>query len=68
MQLNRIIVRMSQLISEQWKFGISTEAPAEEYLTTFLLKNSLSLIEYEPVGKVDDKQRLDGGLALAVNN
>lgn len=67
-QLNSIIVPMSRLISEQWKFGISTEAPAEDRLAAFLAQNGLTLIRFEPIGKGDKKQRLDGGLALAVNN
>lgn len=64
---HRFIVPMSGLFGEGWKFGISTIAPAEEQLTTFLVQNGLTLIEYEPIGKVDKQQKLDGGLALAVN-
>jgi hypothetical protein len=59
---------MSRLTSEQWNFGISTEAPAEERLTAFLTQHGLILTEYEPIGKGDKKQRFDGGLALAVND
>jgi methyltransferase (TIGR00027 family) len=65
---HRLVVRMSRQISEQWKFGISTEAPAVERLTAFLAEHGLSLAEYEPIGKGDKKQRIDGGLVLAVND
>jgi methyltransferase (TIGR00027 family) len=64
----RLVVPMSRLTSEQWNFGISTEAPAEERLTAFLTQHGLILTEYEPIGKGDKKQRFDGGLALAVND
>jgi methyltransferase (TIGR00027 family) len=55
-------------IGESWVFGINTEAPAEKHLIAFLEQNGLKLAKYEPVGKGDEKQRLDGGLALAVND
>lgn len=53
---------------ESWVFGINTEAPAEEHLIAFLEQNCLKLAEYEPIGKGDEKGRLDGGLVLAVND
>jgi methyltransferase (TIGR00027 family) len=64
----RFVVPMSRVIHEQWRFGISTEAPAEERLGAFLAQNGLTLTAYEPIGQGDGKQRLDGGLALAVNH
>jgi methyltransferase (TIGR00027 family) len=64
----RFVVPMSEVIHEQWRFGISTEAPAEERLKAFLAQNGLTLTEYEPIGQGDEKQRPDGGLALAVNH
>lgn len=40
---------------------------AKENLGAFLDQNGLALTGYEPIGKGDKKGRLDGGLALAVN-
>jgi hypothetical protein len=37
-------------------------------LADFLEQNGLTLAKFEPIGKGDKKQRLDGGLALAVND
>ena len=55
------------MVGEPWMFGISTDPPAKEQLAVFLGQNGLKLAEYEPIGKGDKRQRLDGGLALAVN-
>ena len=53
---------------ESWIFAINSEAPAEEHLIALLEQNGLKSAKYEPMGKGDDQQRLDGGLALAVND
>ncbi|UCD72916.1 MAG: SAM-dependent methyltransferase [Candidatus Bathyarchaeota archaeon] len=64
----RIALLELRIFGEPWMFGISTDPPAKEQLVEFLGHNGLKLAEYEPIGKGDKKQRLDGGLALAVNN
>jgi hypothetical protein len=51
-----------------WVFGINIEALAEEHLISFLEQNDLTLAKFEPIGKEDEKGRLDGGLVLAVND
>lgn len=64
----RLIVSMTRLFEEGWIFGIPTESPAKAQLIAYLKQNGLSLTKYEPIGKGDKKQRVDGGLVLAVND
>jgi methyltransferase (TIGR00027 family) len=65
----RLMVPMTRMSSEPWTFGgISAESPAKEQLAVYLERNGLTLVGYEPIGKGDKKQRLDGGLALAAND
>jgi methyltransferase (TIGR00027 family) len=64
----RLVVPMTKVAGEGWTFGIPTRTPAKEQLAAFLEQNGLTLAKYEPIGKGDKKQRLEGGLALAVND
>lgn len=57
-----------ELLREPWRFGIPTDPPAEEQLAELLQQHGLALAEFEPFGNGDGSQRLDGGLALAVND
>jgi methyltransferase (TIGR00027 family) len=66
--LYRFVLPFAQALGEGGTFGIPTEPPAQERLTAFLERNGLTLTKYEPIGKGDEKQRLDGGLVLAVND
>jgi methyltransferase (TIGR00027 family) len=54
-------------VGEPHLYGISTEPPARAQLAALLSENGLELAEFEPVGKGDEQNRVDGGLALAVN-
>jgi hypothetical protein len=66
-------------IGEPHVFGFPTEAPARARLAAFLAEKGLKLVEFEsvgagarePAGAVhspdDERHRVDGGLALAVN-
>jgi methyltransferase (TIGR00027 family) len=65
--LNRFLCKAVQIMGEPWVFGISTVKPAREQLKNFLEQYGLKLSRYEPIGKVDKRQRVEGGLALAVN-
>ena len=64
----RLVVPMTEVVGEGWTFGIPTLTPPEEQLAAFLEQNGLTLTKYEPIGKGDKKQRIEGGLALAVND
>lgn len=64
----RLVVPMTKVVGEGWTFGIPTVTPAKEQLAAFLEQNGLTLTKYEPIGKGDKKERLEGGLALAVND
>ena len=66
--LFRIALLELEIFLEPWRFGISTDPPAKEQLAVFLEQNGLALAQFEPFGKGDKKQRLDGGLVLAVND